>query len=364
MEIFQVGGCVRDTLLGCEVKDQDYVVVGAKPAEMLALGYKQVGADFPVFLHPVSGEEYALARTERKTAKGYNGFAVNIDQVTLVEDLARRDLTINAIAMDAAGELTDPYGGQADLSAKVFRHVSEAFAEDPVRVLRVLRFHARYGQAWSIAPQTWALMQEMVAGGLLDELTQERIFKEVSRGLMEPHPELMLDGMGKLGLAGRKGFKSYAGLACRNDRALQVACEQGFGLEVRFVLAFGLEQYRDLQFARQIPRSVETLYSRYHQVTRSGLAFRAAPDATQMGYLAGYAGVLKQGPAFEQLCELLASLGSPLPSALKQAREVLKTIDNAEVMQRKDPAQPAAQAIWNAQVQALTEARDAAEPIH
>ena len=188
-----VGGAVRDALLGLPVQDRDWVVVGATPEALAAQGYVPVGKDFPVFLHPASREEYALARTERKTAQGYRGFAVHAaPDVTLEEDLARRDLTINAIAQGADGALTDPYGGQRDIAARVLRHVTEAFAEDPVRILRVARFAARFPD-FSIAPDTMALMQRMVAEGEVDALVPERVWQELSRGLMAQQPSRMFE---------------------------------------------------------------------------------------------------------------------------------------------------------------------------
>ena len=191
MEIYTVGGAVRDALLGLPVVDRDYVVVGATPEQMTALGYQPVGQDFPVFLHPQTHEEYALARTERKSGSGYKGFTVYASpEVTLEEDLHRRDLTINAIAQDASGQLIDPYGGQADLQARLFRHVSAAFAEDPVRILRVARFAARFHD-FSVAPETLALMRWMVAAGEIDALVPERVWQELSRGLMETRPSRM-----------------------------------------------------------------------------------------------------------------------------------------------------------------------------
>lgn len=186
--IYTVGGAVRDALLGLPVKDRDYVVVGADPQHMQALGYLPVGKDFPVFLHPDTHEEYALARTERKTAPGYAGFAFHAAaDVTLEQDLLRRDLTINAIAMDEHGNLIDPYGGQADIQNKIFRHVSTAFTEDPVRILRLARFAARFPD-FSIAPETMQLMQTMVQAGEVDALVPERVWQELSRGLMEKKP--------------------------------------------------------------------------------------------------------------------------------------------------------------------------------
>ncbi|HXF16366.1 MAG TPA: multifunctional CCA addition/repair protein [Burkholderiales bacterium] len=191
MRIYAVGGAVRDELLGRPVKDHDYVVIGSSPEEMERLGYRPVGRDFPVFLHPRTHEEYALARTERKTSRGYKGFEVQASpDVTLEQDLARRDLTINAIARDEAGNIIDPYHGVADLTAGILRHVSPAFVEDPVRVLRVARFVARFG--FRIAPETLELMREMVHNGEVDHLVPERLWQELSRGLMEEQPSRML----------------------------------------------------------------------------------------------------------------------------------------------------------------------------
>ena len=193
MQIYSVGGAVRDELLDLPVKDKDFVVVGATPQAMLDEGYKPVGKDFPVFLHPKTHEEYALARTERKTAKGYKGFAVHAaSDVTLEQDLSRRDFTINAIAKDSAGKLIDPFNGQADIKAKVLRHVSSAFVEDPVRILRAARFSARFVD-FTVAPETLNLMQQMVNNGEVDALVPERVWQELSKGLMEQKPSKMFE---------------------------------------------------------------------------------------------------------------------------------------------------------------------------
>ena len=189
MKVFQVGGAVRDQLLGREISDRDWVVVGASAAELLAQGFRQVGADFPVFLHPETHEEYALARTERKSGRGYTGFITDATpEVTLEEDLARRDFTINAMAMGADGVLIDPYGGQRDLAAGTLRHVTAAFVEDPLRVLRAARFAARFG--YRIAAETLALMREITAAGELATLAPERVWQELRRALVETHPHL------------------------------------------------------------------------------------------------------------------------------------------------------------------------------
>jgi len=199
MEIYAVGGAVRDELLGLPVKDRDWVVVGATPQDMLAQGFIAVGRDFPVFLHPQSHEEYAMARTERKTAPGYTGFAFHAAPgVTLEQDLVRRDLTINAIAKDQAGAIIDPHHGRADLAARVLRHVSPAFAEDPVRILRVARFAARFAD-FSIAAETLELMRGMVAAGEVDALVSERVWQELARGLMEARPSRMFEVLRECG---------------------------------------------------------------------------------------------------------------------------------------------------------------------
>lgn len=194
MKTYLVGGAVRDRLLGRTGGDRDHVVVGATPEQMLAAGFKQVGSDFPVFLHPKSGEEYALARTERKTAPGYRGFVVHADpSVTLDEDLARRDFTINAIAEDESGDIVDPHGGVRDLEARVLRHVSPAFAEDPVRILRGARFLARFAdRGFQVAPETLALMRAMVEAGEVNALVPERVWQELKRALEEATPSAFL----------------------------------------------------------------------------------------------------------------------------------------------------------------------------
>ena len=190
MKVYAVGGSVRDQLLGLEIRDQDYVVVGSTPEEMQRLGFKPVGKDFPVFLHPDTHEQYALARTERKSGHGYRGFTVYASpDVTLEQDLERRDLTINAIARDESGDIIDPFNGRADLDNGILRHVSPAFAEDPVRILRVARFAARF--SFAIAAETRTLMRQLVENGEIDHLVSERVWQEISTGLMESTPSIM-----------------------------------------------------------------------------------------------------------------------------------------------------------------------------
>jgi tRNA nucleotidyltransferase (CCA-adding enzyme) len=253
MNIYAVGGAIRDELLGVPVQDRDYVVVGATPEQMVVQGYRPVGKDFPVFLHPQTHEEYALARTERKTAAGYHGFQFfYAPDVTLEEDLARRDLTINAMAreMRPDGELTgpviDPFNGRGDLQARLFRHVSDAFLEDPVRILRIARFAARFVD-FTVAPETMALMRKMVADGEVDALVAERVWQEVSRGLMEKKPSRMFEVLRECGALARilPEIEALFGVPQRADYHPEVdtgvhvmmvvdhAAQQGYALPVR-----------------------------------------------------------------------------------------------------------------------------------
>lgn len=246
-KIYCVGGAVRDGLLGLPVQDHDWVVVGASPEQMEALGYRPVGKDFPVFLHPDTHEEYALARTERKTALGYKGFAVYAaPDVTLEQDLSRRDFTVNAIAQAEDGGLIDPYSGIADLRAGILRHVSVAFSEDPVRILRAARFVARFG--FSIAPETLALMRVMVANGEVDALVAERVWQELARGLMEKNPSRFISTLRDCGALAKilpevdalfgvpQPPQHHPEIDCgiHTMMVLDVAAQHDYALEVRF----------------------------------------------------------------------------------------------------------------------------------
>ena len=200
-QVYLVGGAVRDKLLNIKSKDNDYVVIGETPKTMESLGFVPIGSDFPVYLHPKTKEEYALGRTERKSGKGYTGFVVDASPtVTLEEDLARRDLTINSMALDEHGNIIDPFNGQADLQNKTLRHTTEAFVEDPVRVLRIARFLARYGSDWRIHPSTYALMRELKNKGELNHLVPERVWLETEKALGEKHPELYFEALQGLGI--------------------------------------------------------------------------------------------------------------------------------------------------------------------
>ncbi|WP_350585983.1 multifunctional CCA addition/repair protein [Pseudoalteromonas sp. RB2-MNA-CIBAN-0110] len=200
-QVYLVGGAVRDKLLNIKSKDNDYVVIGETPETMQSLGFVPIGSDFPVYLHPKTKEEYALGRTERKSGKGYTGFVVDASPtVTLEEDLARRDLTINSMALDEHGNIIDPFNGQTDLQNKTLRHTTEAFVEDPVRVLRIARFLARYGSDWRIHPSTYALMRELKNKGELNHLVPERVWLETEKALGEKYPELYFEALQGLGI--------------------------------------------------------------------------------------------------------------------------------------------------------------------
>jgi tRNA nucleotidyltransferase (CCA-adding enzyme) len=257
VKVYQVGGSVRDELLGLPVQDRDYVVVGADPQALLERGFKPVGADFPVFLHPQTHEEYALARTERKTGPGYKGFAFHAaPDVTLEDDLTRRDLTINAMARAEDGRLIDPHGGERDLRAGILRHVSEAFAEDPVRILRVARFAARFG--FAVAAETLQLMQRMVQAGEADALVPERVWQEVARGLMEKAPSRMLVVLRQCGALARVLPELDAAFEAdvapdRLASRLDFAASQGFALAVRYaLLVLDLEDSAAARLAQRV----------------------------------------------------------------------------------------------------------------
>ncbi len=249
MKTYLVGGAVRDALLGLPVKERDWVAVGATPEEMVAAGYRPVGKDFPVFLHPQSKEEVALARTERKSGRGYHGFQFHTGpEVTLEDDLWRRDLTINAIAQDEDGTLVDPHGGQRDLDARLLRHVSPAFAEDPVRILRIARFAARFASlGFRVADETMALMRTMVEAGEVDHLVAERVWKETERALMETKPGTFFEVLHDCGALARvmPELAALSGVPQRADyhpevdtlvhtlMCVEAAARAGHGLEVR-----------------------------------------------------------------------------------------------------------------------------------
>ncbi|HKB64155.1 MAG TPA: multifunctional CCA tRNA nucleotidyl transferase/2'3'-cyclic phosphodiesterase/2'nucleotidase/phosphatase [Burkholderiales bacterium] len=317
MKIYAVGGAVRDELLGLPVADRDHVVVGSTPEEMVRLGYKPVGKDFPVFLHPRTHEEHALARTERKVARGYKGFQIYAaPDVTLEQDLARRDLTINALARDEAGRLIDPFGGAADLERGVLRHVSPAFVEDPVRILRVARFAARFG--FAVAPETLALMRSMVANGEADALVPERVWQEFSRGLMEGNAAFMFLVLAEAGLLQKllpelklafEQGRPANDLARILVRSLECAAAERLGLAPRFALvAFGaptVQAARALSERLKAPgdcRDLALLARRHGETIRRAPAL-GAPDLLA---LIEHCDALRRPERFDELLALLA----------------------------------------------------------
>ncbi len=320
MNIYQVGGCVRDSLLGIEASDRDWVVVGATPEQMRAAGFLQVGADFPVFLHPATREEYALARTERKVAAGYHGFAVGIENVTLEEDLLRRDLTLNAMARDAEGRLIDPYGGARDIEARVLRHVSEAFAEDPVRILRVLRLLARFGPDWRIAPETEALMRTMIAHGEADALVAERVWKECSRALMEPHAQRFVQGLVDFGLTELPAFVEYRFARPQAAFALNARTAEALPLASRFAVSFAPAPATHYERAGTLPvevRRIAQVVSRLHEMQVPGYATMAAAERLA---------VLQAMSAFSRN-EVFAQVRAALEAMPGIGREVCRRLD-------------------------------------
>ena len=307
MKAYVVGGAVRDELLGLALQDEDYVVVGATPEEMERLGYQPVGKDFPVFLHPKTHEEYALARTERKSGRGYKGFTVHAaPDVTLEEDLRRRDLTINAMARDPeTGTLIDPFRGEEDLKKGILRHVSEAFAEDPVRILRVARFAARFG--FRVADETLALMRRMVRSGEADYLVPERVWQEFARGLAEPHPEKMFEVLEACGVADKllDAVKPVPEILIRTARESE-------SVPVRFAVIAWPHREAEVQAVCERLKAPNEVRELALLACRNRVALRAAPQATATALLE----LLKRTDAFRrpdrfaQLMEV-ARLASP-----------------------------------------------------
>lgn len=339
--IYEVGGAVRDALLGLPVKDRDYVVVGATPEEMERLGFKPVGKDFPVFLHPVSHEEYALARTERKTGRGYRGFTVYAaPDVTLEDDLARRDLTINAIAKDEHGDVIDPFGGVRDLEARVLRHVSPAFAEDPVRVLRVARFAARFG--FAVAPETAALMRTMTANGEVDALVPERVWQEFAKGLMEAAPRRMLEVLAECGALVRVLPEWLELDAQRALGALDIAAARGAEVAVRYAVLFAGGEANVAEGASARLRAPGDCRDLAVLAARSRPAIERGPslDAAAIVDLLQQVDAFRRPERFESLlaayeCDATSAgrLDPAGPVRLRRAAEAARAIDAGTIAQ-------------------------------
>jgi len=402
MKTYIVGGAVRDRLLGLPVADRDHVVVGATPDDMVALGYQPVGKDFPVFLHPQTHEEYALARTERKSGHGYKGFTVYAaPEVTLEEDLRRRDLTINAIAEDEDGTLVDPYGGQADLAEKIFRHVSEAFAEDPVRILRVARFAARFTD-FVVAPETNTLMRQMVDNGEIDALVPERVWQEIARGLMEIQPSRMFQVLRDCGALARLfpeidrlfGVPQPPAHHPEIDTGVHVmlvvdwAARQGMSLPVRFAAlthdlgkgvtppdlwpahhgheAQSVNLVRALSERVRVPvdcRELAVAVARDHGNVHRALELRPGTIVELLERVDAFRRP-ERFDAFLQACECdfhgrpgYEEKPFPEPGYLRQALLAAQTIDAAEVARNAKPT-GIREAIFQARIQAVAAWRD------
>jgi tRNA nucleotidyltransferase (CCA-adding enzyme) len=353
LRVYCVGGAVRDELLGLPVRDRDWVVVGATPDDLLARGFRPVGKDFPVFLHPETHEEYALARTERKTGAGYRGFAVHFaPDVSLEEDLRRRDLTINAIARGPDGELIDPLGGVADLRARVLRHAGPAFVEDPVRVLRLARFAARFAD-FTIAPETRALAARMSASGELDALVPERVWQEFARGLMEARPSRMLAVLEEAGALGR--LMPGLGADARVLRVLDAAAAADLPLPLRSAallragLGADIDAVTALAARLRMPAEVRDL-ARLVVRDAPGIAGAAALGAAgQLALLEGLDALRRPARLDDAIaaCAVLVAadaLGSAAgvgsgPAALRAARRAAAGVDAAAIAAagRHDP---------------------------
>lgn len=401
MQIFTVGGAVRDELLGLPVQDRDYVVVGASPEAMLALGFKPVGKDFPVFLHPRTHAEYALARTERKTGRGYKGFAFHAaPEVSLEADLARRDLTINAIARTEDGALIDPHGGVADLAARVLRHVGPAFAEDPVRILRVARFAARFTD-FRVAPETVALMRGMVDSGEVDHLVPERVWQELVKGLLEAKPSRMFEvlrGCGALarllpeldalfGVPQRADYHPEIDTGIHVMMVVDYSAQRAYPLPVRFAallhdLGKGATPAADLprhpghearsvtlagEVCARLKASVECrdlalLAARYHGDIHRGSELRAATVVK----LLESTDALRRPQRFEQLletcaCDFHGRLGweekdYPAPVLFMQALDAVRGVDAAMIVRACTDAAQIPVRLYEARVAAVKRA--------
>lgn len=398
MKIYCVGGAVRDALLGLPVQDKDYVVVGATPEQMTQLGYRPVGKDFPVFLHPQTHEEYALARTERKSGKGYKGFVVHAaSDVTLEQDLLRRDLTINAIAQDSDGKLIDPYGGQQDLQAKLLRHVSPAFAEDPVRILRLARFAARFVD-FQVHPSTLQLMQQMVQAGEVDALVPERVWQELATGLMEQKPSRMfavLRACGALAVLLPEldrlwGVPQPAQYHPEIDTGVHImlvidyAAQQQFPLPVRFAAlchdlgkgttpaetlprhigheARSVDLLKEVVARLKVPNDCAALahiVAKYHGKLHQAQQMR---PATLLEFL-GQLDALRQPQRFEQFlaaceCDSRGRTGFEqaeyaVADFLRQALNIIASVDAGKIAAQYQDNEQIRQAVFDARVEAL-----------
>jgi tRNA nucleotidyltransferase (CCA-adding enzyme) len=374
MQIYKVGGAVRDRLLGRDVTDIDYVVVGASAEQMLGLGYRPVGADFPVFLHPKTGAEYALARTERKSGQGYGGFTFYASpDVTLEQDLIRRDLTINAMAEDDQAQLTDPYGGQADLEQRILRHVSPAFAEDPLRVLRVARFAARYALlGFRVADETIVLMRQLSESGELAALTAERSWKEISRALMEDQPQVFIQVLRECCALERllpeldALFAGPAGIGVHTLSVLQHAARLGQPLAVRWACllhALDVKQIKAASERFKVPRDCLELAVLVGQYQSQAHRAMEIEPASLLALLQSF-DVYRRPERFEQfvmVCEMDAkarALGSyPQAAYLRGAADTARSVAVQPLVAQGYTGQALGEAIKRERLNALTRYR-------
>lgn len=367
MKIYLVGGAVRDKLLGREVTERDYVVVSATPKEMLDLGFRQVGKDFPVFLHPETNEEYALARTERKTGKGYTGFECNADpSVTLEEDLIRRDLTINAMAQevgDSSNAIIDPYHGQLDLKKKILRHISSAFSEDPVRILRVARFASRFPD-YTVFPETNDLMKKMVETGEVDALVAERVWKEFSRALSEENPLRFFEVLNDCG-ALKKLFPeiiSKGSLATSKslDYLHRALTDRNPNDLIRFgSLALGLDKYEITSFCQRL--KPPSRFSELAILVSSNLSNYISLDFQNAESVINFLEKIdayRRPERFSDFCQILKFLPaeiSPINSTqiIQDAFELTNVIDSKQFIDKGLKGEEIGKAIHGARVEKL-----------
>lgn len=353
MEIYLVGGAVRDRLLGLPVNERDWVVVGATLEEMLQQGYQPVGKDFPVFLHPETKEEYALARTERKTSKGYKGFKIYAaPDVTLEEDLKRRDLTINAIAEDKNGNIIDPFHGQQDLHDKILRHVSPAFAEDPLRILRVARFAAKLPD-FTLDPQTLQFMQDIVYAGEVEALTPERVFKEIERALNEKAPQRFFE------ILQACGAFSHLFPMLKNIDVKHLRDSEAFSAPAKLALALSsndLTATQKLISTYRLPND----YADLLKLTITQLASLKNLDAQDPQQLLQFilqTDALRRRERFQQLLNILKQLQpdqAPTLAKLEQALEIIRNVDHAPLIDQGLSGQDFARALQKMRIVALS----------
>jgi tRNA nucleotidyltransferase (CCA-adding enzyme) len=344
VKVYLVGGAVRDELLGQPVKEKDYVVVGASVEDMVAQGFKPVGKDFPVFLHPKTHEEYALARTERKTARGYRGFVVHAaPDVTLEEDLRRRDLTINAMARDlSSGELIDPFQGRQDLQKQILRHVSDAFAEDPVRILRVARFAARFG--FEVHGETMQLMRAMVDSGEADALVPERVWQEFAKGLAEKHAERMFDVLEASGLM-QKLLPEV-----KTPRSLSGS------LPVRFALIAWPMQAHDVEAVCERLRAPNEVRELAVLASRSREALKSAATPEALLALLKSADAFRRPERFAELLEVARANGLDT-TRFDQALQAAAAVDGGALAKKASSPTEIGRLIDEARRRAIAEAK-------